>query len=153
MKQSKRSPGFVFWLIWAVALVPLLVSSVAFFNGWRPGEQINQGELYPAGVTLQQLNLDSRVKTQTGRWQLILLLDKPCDKRCEEWQKQMPNLHASLGKDRERLQWQQLVVEHQSGGLLLVDPRGFMVTRYSLQLQPQGILKDLKRLLKISRVG
>ena len=153
MKQSKRSPGSVFWLIWAVALVPLLVSSIAFFSGWRPGQQINQGELYPAGVTLQQLNLDSRVKTGTGRWQLILLLDKHCDERCEQWQKQMPNLHASLGKDRERLQWQQLKVGNNKGGLLLVDPQGFMVTRYSFQLQPQGILKDLKRLLRISKVG
>lgn len=153
MIKAKTIPGSTFWLVWAVALVPLIISSAAFFSGWRPAEQINRGELFPAGVRLEQLGLEQFLPEGAGRWQLILLTDKPCRDRCSDWQQLMPKLHASLGRERDRIQWRQTPAGVQQSGLLLVDPQGYMVTRYSLDLQPQGVLKDLKRLLKISKVG
>lgn len=150
--NSRQFPRTTFWLVWAVALVPLLVASLAFFSGWRPDQQITQGELYQPGIRFQDLNI-SVDDVKEGRWQLILVVDKQCSNECAHWQELMPGLHASLGKDRDRLLWQQIDVSQQQSGLLLADPRGFMVTRYSLSLPPQAVLKDLKRLLKISKVG
>lgn len=150
--SSRQFPRTTFWLVWAVALVPLLMASVAFFTGWRPAQQITQGELYQPGLKFQDLNI-STADVKEGHWQLILVVDQQCSNECGHWRELMPGLHASLGKDRDRLLWQQIDVSQQQSGLLLADPRGFMVTRYSLSLPPQAVLKDLKRLLKISKVG
>lgn len=150
--SSRQFPRTTFWLVWAVALVPVLVASLAFFTGWRPAQQITQGELYQPGVRLQDLKL-SEDEVKEGSWQLILVVDQQCEDVCTQWREKLPGLHASLGKDRDRLFWQQVDVSQQQSGLLLADPRGFMVTRYSLSLPPQAVLKDLKRLLKISKVG
>ncbi|MBN0989688.1 hypothetical protein [Amphritea pacifica] len=146
-------PRTVFWLVWAVALLPLLGASLAYFSGWRPAEHITQGELYPPGVTLSDLHLGDPALTTEGSWRLILLVGEECGDECHRWQALLPNLHASLGKDRDRLLWQQVENNQQGVGLLLADPQGFMVTRYRLSLPPQSIIKDLKRLLRISKVG
>lgn len=151
--SNKGYPRTVFWLVWAIALLPLLGASVAYFSGWRPAEQITEGELYPPGVTLTDLQLENKELAAEGNWQLILLVDKTCADECRHWQALLPNLHASLGKDRDRLLWQQVDSSEQGAGLLLADPRGFMVTRYSLSLPPKAVIKDLKRLLRISKVG
>lgn len=150
--SRRQFPRTTFWLVWTVALVPLLVASAAFFSGWRPAQQITQGELYQPGVRFQDLKL-SEHEVKEGSWQLILVVDQQCKNECAQWRELLPGLHASLGKDRDRLLWHQVDVSQQQSGLLLADPRGFMVTRYSLSLSPQAVLKDLKRLLKISKVG
>lgn len=41
----------------------------------------------------------------------------------------------------------------QPGHLYVVDPRGFLFLHFTAQAPPADVLKDLKRLLKISRVG
>ncbi|UTW03565.1 hypothetical protein KDX31_00475 [Amphritea atlantica] len=151
--SKKGYPRTVFWLVWAVALLPLLGASMAYFSGWRPAEQITEGELYPPGVTLADLQLENQPLTAEGNWQLILLVDNTCADECRHWQTLLPNLQASLGKDRDRLLWQEVDSSQLGAGLLLADPRGFMVTRYSLSLPPKVVIKDLKRLLRISKVG
>lgn len=40
-----------------------------------------------------------------------------------------------------------------SGWIYLIDPLSNLVMRYPAESDPQGILKDLKRLLKVSRIG
>lgn len=149
--SNRQFPRTTFWLVWGVALVPLLVASLAFFSGWRPEQQITQGELYQPGVRFEDLHLSG--SQAEGSWQLVLLVGQQCNAECAQWQALLPGLHASLGKDRNRLHLQQIKVSESSGGLLLADPQGFMVTRYGLSLPPQAVLKDLKRLLKLSKVG
>lgn len=39
------------------------------------------------------------------------------------------------------------------GEIYLSDPRGFVIMRYSGETNPKDILKDLKRLLKVSQIG
>ncbi|BBB27631.1 hypothetical protein [Amphritea japonica] len=148
---SRQFPRTIFWLVWAVALVPLLVASLSFFSGWRPDQQISQGELYQPGVRLEDLRL-SEYQVE-GSWQLILLVGQQCNTECLNWQSLLPGLHTSLGKDRDRLRLQQIKTGQLPNSLLLADPRGFMVARYDLSLPPQAVLKDLKRLLKLSKVG
>lgn len=40
-----------------------------------------------------------------------------------------------------------------SGALFVVDPRGYVVLRYPFDADLRGLLKDLERVLKISKVG
>lgn len=150
--SHKGYPRAIFWLVWAVALIPLIGASLAYFSGWHPAQQITQGELYPPGVMLKDLALEGADGTAEG-WQLILLVDNECADECRQWQELLPGLQTSLGKDSDRLHWQRIEISGTGAGLLLADPRGFMVTRYSLSLPPQAVIKDLKRLLRISKVG
>ncbi|WP_299202377.1 hypothetical protein [uncultured Amphritea sp.] len=151
--SNRHYPRTVFWLVWGAALLPLFAASLAFFSGWRPAQQITEGELYQPGVTLQDLQLPGESVIAEGSWQLILLVDSDCEDQCSDWQTLLPNLQASLGKDRDRLLWQRIDDDQHGSGLLLADPRGFMVTRYDLSLSPKTVVKDLKRLLRISKVG
>ena len=41
----------------------------------------------------------------------------------------------------------------QGGGVVLVDPRGLPVLRYDADVWHADIAKDLKRLLRTSRIG
>lgn len=140
----------MFWLIWAIALVPLVVALSAFFSGWRPVDQVNYGQLYPAGTTIRALQLEQQLP-QDGRWQLVLFHPASCDAVCDQWQQRLPNLHAALGKERTRLVVRQLSGSQQR--LAVADPLGNLVLWYELNQSPQAILKDLKRLMKLSKVG
>lgn len=40
-----------------------------------------------------------------------------------------------------------------AGGIYLIDPHGNLMMRFPDDLNPKGILKDLKHLLKVSRIG
>ncbi|MDO6563865.1 hypothetical protein Q4488_10775 [Amphritea sp. 1_MG-2023] len=151
--NSKGYPRTVFWLVWAVAFIPLIGASLAYYSDWRPVQQITRGELYSPGVKLNDVLVVESGATIEGSWQLILLVDKDCADECRRWQEVLPSLQTSLGKDSDRLHWQRIESRDLGAGLLLADPLGFMVTRYSLSLPPQAIIKDLKRLLRISKVG
>lgn len=152
--SCKRAiPGVVFWLIWGAALIPLLVASIAFLSGWRPVSQINSGHLYESGLRIEEVDALQQVDLVPGKWQLILLVNAQCDQQCEIWNKLLPNVHVSLGRERQRVSYQQFETEEVSNGLVVVDPMGFMVIKYGLEQSPQSVLKDLKRLLKVSKVG
>ncbi|HEV2700541.1 MAG TPA: hypothetical protein VGV09_02840, partial [Steroidobacteraceae bacterium] len=38
-------------------------------------------------------------------------------------------------------------------GLYIVDPLGNLMMRYDVRLPPEGLLEDLKRLLRLSQIG
>lgn len=149
----------VFWLIWAVALIPLFAAMVSYSSGFaQPEGRTNQGALLPEGLVLASLQLideQNRPYMANGRWRLLLLQSSSCQQLCSEWNGYLPNIHAALGKDRDRLQWHRVLSEKEgfSDTLILADPLGNLVTGYRLDQQPQAILKDLKRLLRVSKVG
>lgn len=149
----------VFWLIWAVALVPLLAATASYFGGFaQPSGRTNQGALLPQGVELSSLQLmdeQGQPYMANGRWRLLLLQSSRCQQLCRDWNRYLPNIHTAMGKDRDRLQWHRVMNEKVgfSDTLILADPLGNLVTSYRLDQQPQAILKDLKRLLRVSKVG
>jgi hypothetical protein len=77
----------------------------------------------------------------------------------------MPNLHTALGKERDRVEWHQVSSAAVQGGLVseeisrlgaavwVVDPLGNLVLRYDLDETPQAVLDDLRKLLKLSKLG
>jgi len=147
-----------FWLVWAIALIPVFAAFISFSGGpWQPEGRTNQGQLLPSGETLETvrlLNQQGKPYQANGRWRLFLLQNHGCSETCAQWQQLLPNIHTAMGRDQERLQWHRVIHQDiEEGQLLLADPMGNLVTRYRLDQPPQAVLKDLKRLLRVSKVG
>ena len=119
--------------------------------------------------------------TTAGRWILLHPAATQCDDDCEALLDVTRRVHLSLGKDHDRVvrifvhraglevdpvrsmdpglilvpapgAW----FDRFAGGetvLLLVDPQRHVVLRYGTDLQGKGLARDLKRVLKISKIG
>ena len=157
-----------FWLIWLFGAGPMLLATFLYFSGYSPAGSSQRGELLPSGITLNDWELIDTAGEKwsaNGQWQLLLTSKTPCIDRCAYWQQQLPQINQALGKDRDRVIWT-LVANNPQGNQLssdqlpqlsnaiwLADPNGNVVLQYSLEQTPQDLLKDLKRLLKVSRIG
>jgi hypothetical protein len=148
-----------------------------------PAGRINTGELITTHTSLESWQLNdthgNRWQGQ-GRWQLLLVVEH-CEDNCQVWQHTLGQLKKALGRDRLRVE-QQLVLplaapddetaqasgndrsvlvstqaSRENQGVWLADPLGNLVLRYRLDQPAQDLfkdlLKDLKRLLKVSNVG
>jgi len=164
--MSKNKNTLTFWLIWLVGVVPMLVAFMMYYSGFlRPENTVNQGELI-AQQTLQQwqLKYNDQAWQQTPKWQILHTLPNNCHSTdCENWQNKLPTLIKLLGKDSSRVAYYQVgtqldmlqtpKISTLGEAVWVVDPLGNLVMRYSPQLQPKQLLKDLKKLLKLSGVG
>lgn len=149
-----------FWLIWGVGAGPMLLAMMLYFTSSGPGEGTQRGQLLPPGQTVAGWQLSDALGEPlqaTGQWQLLLTSPSHCEARCAWWQQQLGQVHKALGKEQPRVQWQALSQQAGLGavgeGVWIVDPHGNLVMRYSLQQAPQDLLRDLRRLLKVSRIG
>ncbi|MCG8427436.1 MAG: hypothetical protein MI754_08785 [Chromatiales bacterium] len=150
------------WLIWLVALLPLFLAVTMYFGGvWIPQQRVNNGDLIPPGNTLSQAalrNEEGELHHASGRWQLLLSTPKVCDELCHQWQADLNSILVLLGRERVEAH---LVIKDENGVVLtaeerliwLADPAGNLVLRYRQSQSPQALLKDLKRLLKLSKIG
>ena len=86
-----------------------------------------------------------RSKTQAG----------VCDAACDQSLEPLRRVHDALGKEADRVQVVGLGSDEISlePGIWIVDPLGNLVMRYSLEAELKGLLADLKKLLKVSRIG
>ncbi len=66
---------------------------------------------------------------------------------------QYPNLHSGLVAETEVKQQAAAFGEAPEGRFYLIDPHGNLVLRYDDSSTTKGLLKDLKRLLKVSQIG
>tara|TARA_R110002094_G_scaffold57798_9_gene68953 strand:+ start:349 stop:891 length:543 start_codon:yes stop_codon:yes gene_type:complete len=163
-----------------MAVLPLMLAMLSYFAEVAiPKGRVNTGELIvaPASVESWQLNDANGNHWQgQGRWQLLLVVEQ-CQDNCQAWRHTLGQLKKALGRDRKRVE-QQLVlpliasgdeaadlmmtdsdalvsavasIENQ--GIWLADPLGNLVLRYRLDQPAEDLLKDLKRLLKVSNVG
>lgn len=151
------------WLVWAVALLPLLLAIAMYYGGlWIPQHKVNAGELLPPGKTLSMAAFkDNRggVYQASGRWQLLLSVPRVCDELCQNWQSHLRQILILLG--RERVETHLVIREEteearqtpEERKIWLADPLGNLILRYRQNQTPQDLLKDLKRLLKISKIG
>ncbi|MCV6591156.1 MAG: hypothetical protein OIF57_19345 [Marinobacterium sp.] len=161
-----------FWMIWLVGGGPLLLAMFLYFSaasdsGLWSGQGSQKGELLQTGQTLEQWAVkdgQGNPLAATGLWQIVLAVPQHCTERCAWWQTQLVQLHRALGKNQQRVQWLSLEgarteesarqqLEQQGAGIWLADPHGNLVLRYRLEQPPQDLLKDLRRLLKVSRIG
>lgn len=118
-----------------------------------------------------------------GKWILLYAAGNDgCSVSCQQQVYLLRQVHATLGKDIERTRrvlllpqsagqrglsalrshYPDLIVllaeaplqlAGQQSGVFLVDPLGNLILRYPSDYDPQGLRKDLQRLLKYSWVG
>lgn len=165
MKRMNRA---TFWLVWLVGGGPMVLAMMLYFTGYGPQSGTQRGALLPAGQSLEQWQMPAAggaPLTATGRWQLLLTSPGSCEARCQYWQQQLTQVYRALGKEQGRVEWQ-LLVGHSavaSGSssdltplgewVWVADPHGNLVLRYPLAMAPEDLLRDLRRLLKVSRIG
>lgn len=113
-----------------------------------------------------------------GRWLMVWVGPAECDTDCREQLWQMRQVRLTTGRERDRVErlwlvtdgkqptlrdeeqglWVARIQPDQSGTwqanqVHLVDPLGNLMMRFPLKADPQGMKKDLMKLLKASRVG
>ena len=152
-----------FWLIWTVGLVPLLFAMVMYFFGVMIPQDRKHGGQLLTGQHIDHWQLETSDSDKERRWQLLLTSPEQCRANCEQVWQVLGNLHTALGKDRDRVQLSRVGDEENDphsaklselgAGVWIVDPLGNLVIRYSLDEPPKQVLRDLRKLLKVSRIG
>ena len=130
--------------------------------------------------TLTVSNKDKNIRLR-DKWSLLLFIPDDCDSECLKSVREVEAIHLLLNRDIQRVQLlavnkndvepglyrndlkqdkalqaiqQEIANAGQSlSGSYLIDPKGFMVLTYPQVLDGKKLQKDLKRLLKYSRIG
>jgi cytochrome oxidase Cu insertion factor (SCO1/SenC/PrrC family) len=187
-------------IVLVMALLFLAPVAVAFYlyyaSNWRPGGQVNRGELVtparslPSVVLLTADGRDTGSGFLRGQWTLVYVGDGACDARCRTALYTIRQVRLALGEKMERVQraflyrgscCDQAFFETEHSGLLVanldspggeellrafpdtgpalaehiyvVDPLGNLMMRYESEGAAADMIKDLKRLLKLSHIG
>jgi hypothetical protein len=166
------------FLIGLVCLAPLVLGTAAYLFRWDTGAAGNYGELIEPRLLAQEPFAALR-----GKWVMVTIDAAACDAWCEKKLYYLRQLRRAQGKDMERIERLWLVTDagqpraallqafegtrlHAADAALvrsfagnpvdhiyLVDPLGNLMMRYPREPDPSQMLKDLQRLLRVSRVG
>ncbi|NOH69480.1 cytochrome oxidase biogenesis cluster protein [Vibrio rotiferianus] len=158
--------------------LPAIIAKVVLSQGWYETGVTNRGELVDPYITLEQLGQPSPLEEKG--WQLAYVLPSECKEQCQQQIHLMQQSHIALGKYQERVVpviWtseeandvdQSIVVMQmndalssrvKAGQVLIVDPLGQLVMSYTPEANEdlvrlsKDLLADLRKLLKLSRVG
>lgn len=157
-----------FWLVWAVGGGPLCLAMFMYFFGFSTSVLSHRGELIEKGEHVdnwQLVDSEQQKWESPAKWQLLITLPDDCIDRCMLWQGKLENVVTALGKDQKRVtfievstkptdgQWTVNAQRQIAPGVWLADPLGNLVLHYQFTHQPEDLLKDLRKLLKISRIG
>ncbi|HET8790548.1 MAG TPA: hypothetical protein VFM75_05015 [Modicisalibacter sp.] len=155
-----------------------LLALIALFAGpmllawvmveWRvgiPDERVAHGKLMPSLPSLAQWPLENpRPALESNDWVLAFECDGDCEKAADRWWR----LHRALGKDATRVtrlrlgardgllpgevagQWLQRPDWSDAGEVWFIDPEGRVVLAYEAGQEADGVLDDVKRLLKMN---
>jgi len=181
--MSSANPGRTqFLLMMAIVAVTLGGSYLLFYfsqdgNVWNT---TNEGE-FVENLSLEELQLrtDQGVPvTAGGLWWLLIVAPDSCAAECATSLSQMRALQVLITKDATRIRRALLVPNGAVGaeiattypklqrlqaespaalglaaGIYIVDPAGVFVLRFDLGDSGAKVQKDLKRLLRYSRIG
>lgn len=160
-------------LVAAVCAAPVVLGTLAYWSGWSVGRPGNYGELLPprvvAGPALDGLR---------GKWVLVSFDAAACDAYCEKKLYYMRQARRAQGKEMERVErlwvltdggapradlvgegirWTSVRFEGFPGDvrdhIYVVDPLGNLMMRFPRDPEPSKMLKDVKRLLRLSQIG
>ncbi|MGI3096150.1 cytochrome oxidase biogenesis cluster protein [Vibrio diabolicus] len=158
--------------------LPAVIAKVILTQGWYQSGVTNRGVLVEPYTTLELLGQESPLEEH--RWQLAYVLPNECTEQCRQQLYLLQQSHVALGKYQERVVlvlWQtelsgtvdismttmqmnqSVTAKVKPGQMLIVDPLGQLVMSYSpkpnedLVSFNKGMLADLRKLLKLSRVG
>ncbi|CAH0528944.1 hypothetical protein [Vibrio hippocampi] len=160
--------------------LPFLAAKTILSQHWYQSGVTNNGELLEPRLTFEQLNLDNPLQGQ--QWQLGFVLPVSCEQSCQHRLYLLGQTHTALGQYQSRVTPVVYVLPNQvlpelpssfavveinrqflqsvpSQGYLIADTLGQLVMFFppvveSQQVsQSKGLLFDLRKLLKLSRVG
>lgn len=144
-----------FWLIWALAVLPLIASLVMYFGGIGvPEGRTHNGELVADGTQARDLGLPSP-DANDPNWQVVLASTGDCAP-CGEFSKGLNNFHTAIGRERGRVSVAEIDAQQTVPGtpaIWVIDPLGNVVLKFDPAVNPTLILNDLKKLLRLSKVG
>jgi hypothetical protein len=161
-------------LIAVLFLTPFVAAVVMRFGGWEPPRTRNFGELLAPplsmqGVTARRGDAGGWEWVNTERhWTLLAQLPASCLDACAEAASVLSTVHYSLGRHANKLHLFQLDARGPLAALALegqlpeplrqsplrlpqvwlVDPHGYLVMRYAEGFDPNGLRRDLARLIK-----
>lgn len=159
-QTNEKSFSWTAYGLLFVFCVPLLAAgSLYAFRHYFTFHQTCTGHLYNPPVDAQGLTFYH--KTNLGKWQLIYLSPTECDTACQTHIQNLEAIYISLGKERTRVERHIVPITPvpkslealKQGGTIIIDPQGWLVIHYPVDSNPKGVLKDLRLLLRLSRVG
>jgi len=140
---------------------PMLLANLAFIFQKQIKQSTNSyGNLLATAEHLKITkfeNLLPNEKPGGQKWRLVFVEPLECHQLCQAQKQALIQLHALLRDDQKRVEvlsaLQQDIIPHKNDGqVLVIDPQGNHMMYYDHNAQPNGILKDLMRLLKYSNV-
>lgn len=136
---------------------------------WRAGEPVSEGLLRerwtllvvhdgPCEAACRQLLFDTyQIRRGLGKdldriQRLVVVTTSDALAGIESLRREQPDLRVVVAEG-SWLGVELTLSRPVSGALFVVDPQGYVVLRYPLDADPGGLLDDLKRVLKISKIG
>jgi len=169
------SPKAKILLVAAVCAAPVVLGTLVYWSGWMVGRPGNYGELLPPRVVAA-----APLEALRGKWVLVSFDAASCDAYCEKKLYFMRQARRAQGKDMERVERLWIVTDggapratllasmegtlvsrfsslgfpgNETDHIYVVDPLGNLMMRFPREPDPSRVIKDLQRLLKISRIG
>ncbi|XAW87685.1 hypothetical protein ABDK09_05725 [Vibrio sp. CDRSL-10 TSBA] len=178
--QAKTKGRVILIAIVLFFALPALVAKAVLSNHWYQSGITNKGTLIEPRVTLSQLGINNPL--QHSRWQMAYLVPDKCDDVCRQQLHLLTQSHTALGKEQGRvspvlllsavsdlnairdLTLPRITVNQrfmQTVGavqMVIIDPLGQLVMGYTAPAEQQAalsrnMLADMRKLLKLSRVG
>lgn len=140
-------------LILGSTILPIVLAVGAYFGGWGPSGSNAKGELLSPVLTIEQWGGEEL--QFTGVWSILKTQAGPCDQLCNERLESLRRVHDALGRESTRVQVVDMSSEkiNLEPGIWVVDPLGNLVMRYDANQELKALLDDLRKLLKVSRIG
>lgn len=181
MSNPKLRGRIIFVALVTTFALPAIIAKTLLVNDWYQSGVTNRGVLIEPTVTFESLGLNNPL--QGERWQLAYVVPQKCDAFCQQQIYLLGQSHLALGKYQNRVSpvlittSENATVAEQIGfavinvdqhfmsvvhdfEYVIVDPLGQLVMRYpkvasveQLVGQSKDVLADLRKLLKLSRVG
>ena len=166
------SPRAKIALIGVVCAAPIVGGWALYLLDWTPGGAGNYGELV-APRPLSGAPFDAL----RGKWVLVTPDAAACDAYCERKLYFMRQVRRAQGKNMERVERLWAITDagapraellsaiegtrvvpfkdaaFSADHIYVIDPLGNLMMRYPREPDPSRMIKDLQRLLKVSRIG
>ncbi|HSX20642.1 MAG TPA: hypothetical protein VLG38_05945 [Gammaproteobacteria bacterium] len=91
--------------------------------------------------------------TTNGKWTIAYMLPNDCTDTCEQQKTLLRKLHTALGAERDRVTIVTAAGDEpkiEDGSVIIINPLGLYIMLYASIPEQQGLLKDMRRLLKYS---
>ena len=161
-------------MIMLIAFITLGGSYTVFYFAQQSGgwATTNNGVFVDPPVNIEELGWQTEGPLRSW-WLWTVAAD--CENTCQTTVKNLRALHILLNREADRVRrgftggktgdllwmqdYPQLAMVTMSGndaiedGVYVVDPNGNLVFFYPLDVDPELVLKDVKKLLKLSQIG